>query len=105
MRVENFLWKYNVPDFYEEVENNDNWLACKECGEKPRVWAFNNGRHARCCCGEMYSADKARAESVMSYHKRNPDDMSGYGHDDLRKAWNKWIETGEPQDQLPKGWW
>ena len=35
---------YQCTDAYKPVENPSEWLPCPECGLKPLVWTFDNGR-------------------------------------------------------------
>lgn len=97
-------WQYRVIDAYKPLENTHTWLRCEVCGRHPRVWLFNNGRHAKCLCGDLYSAAPARVESVMSIYKRTGM-TTEYRTDDLKGAWNKFVETGVEQNKLPEGLW
>lgn len=78
---------------------------CKKCNEFPRVWEFNNGSTARCCCPDgLYTESPARAESIGSVVKRTGG-FAEYSRDGLRLAWNKFVETGQEQNKLIDGQW
>jgi len=98
-------WKTHVIDAYEPLENVEGWLKCPRCGEHPRVWSFDNGRHAKCCCSKLYDPAPVRAESIMSVYKRCDGDTYWYDDDELRKAWNEYIRSGQKQNVLPEGRW
>lgn len=98
------MYSYRAISDYVKVENPDEWLTCKGCGVKPRVWRFNNGSHATCLCFEKYDAHPARSESVMSVFKRTGL-TAEYKPDNLRLAWNRYVETGEMQNKLSEGCW
>ena len=97
-------WQYSVIDAYERLEDTDGWLRCGKCGRHPRVWRFDNGQHAKCLCFGLYDAAPARAESIMSVYKRTGLTVD-YRRDNLKDAWNKWVETGIDQNKLPEGRW
>ncbi len=87
---------YMCSSFYKEVEDSQNWLNCPNCGLKPLVWIFDNGRKTGCGCGESeYRHLNIKAESIMSVHSRNNGNISEYDENELRNNWNHWCETGE----------
>lgn len=94
MSASNQAWSW-IPDWYEPLSSVKGWKKCKRCGEFPRVWAFNNGLSAKCCCSDLYGQPEAEAESVCSYANRNSGSLIGYSEDRLRENWNKRVETGE----------
>ena len=80
---------YELPHDYKE------WSNCPNCGLKPKVWIFNNGRSTGCACGKTkYDHFSIHAESVMSVYSRCGDTKK-YKSNTLKKNWNHWIETGE----------
>lgn len=85
------LWSTCVIDAYEPVENEADWLSCPKCRVKPRVWEFDNGRYAKCLCRSKYESAPVSAESIMSVIKRTGG-VYEYDRDDLRKAWNLYVE-------------
>lgn len=106
MSYRNPKWWF-VSDFYEPLESVKGWKKCKFCGEFPRIWIFDNGSYARCLCGypERYTAEhEARSESILSVLKRTGS-VREYTRDNLRLAWNKWVETGIRQNKLGEGQW
>ncbi len=94
----NDIGRYCCCDFYEKVDNPENWKHCPNCGLIPRVWVFDNGRCTGCGCGQdKYHHFYICAESIMSHikHSRNGKSTIGYDSDALRKNWNHYCETGE----------
>lgn len=88
---------------YKKLIEPKGWLACKQCGCLPHVWIYNYGRYATCMCFNLYDVKPARAECVMSVNKRCNGSMEEYSYYALKQAWNKYVETGEPQNQLEDG--
>lgn len=90
-------YRYKCTDAYEELADSDGWLQCPNCGLKPRVWVFGNGRSTACGCGEdQYDHFSIHAESVVSVHMRTDGKkMTEYKGDGLRLNWNHWCRTGE----------
>jgi len=85
-----------IDDTYKIPNSKDEWLPCPNCGEKPVVWEYDNGRFTACGCGEsVYDHFSIRAESVMSVYTRCDGNTSEYDCDGLRKNWNHWVKTGE----------
>lgn len=83
---------------YDFPENINDWLECPNCGLKPKIWEFDNGRSTGCGCGvNNYDHFSIHAESIMSYikHSYNGTSCEGYDSDELRKNWNHWVLTGE----------
>ena len=99
------MWPFHAIDAYKPVPEDEDWKPCPNCEVVPRIWQFNNGEHATCWCTELYEESQARAESVLSFMKRNNGSLLNYDGDALRKAWNRYVETGETQNQLPEGQW
>ena len=91
-------FKYNAIDAYVEVDKPDEWKNCPNCGKKPLIWEFNNGRSTACGCGKnKYDHFSIHAESVMSVVKHSETGKSAmdYNVNELRDNWNNWVETGE----------
>ena len=73
------------------------YLPCPNCGLKPKVWVFDNGRSTACgCWNSKYDHFSIHAESIMSVIKRssNGEDCTGYDPAALRDNWNHWAQTG-----------
>ena len=95
-RAKIFRKQYKAISAYEVVADPWYWDVCPECGLKPLVWEFNNGRYTACGCGENeYNHHSIEAESIMSHVTRNGGSALGYDSDELRKNWNHWCKTGE----------
>lgn len=82
-------------DFYKDP-SIEGWLPCPECGTTPKVWIYDNGRHACCRCCRKYSRYE-RAKEVSLPGIAQFVEMSGTfegfgGEEELRNAWNKLIE-------------
>jgi len=88
---------YNCIEAYKEVEDPENWFNCPNCGLKPLVWSFDNGRSTGCGCGKnKYEHFSIHAESIMSIVKRSYNGTSAekYNWDELRENWNEWVKNG-----------
>lgn len=91
-----FRKSYKAIQSYQQVNKPYEWLNCPNCGLKPIIWEFNNGKSTACGCGENeYRHHSIQAESIMSYVTRNNGSALGYDSDALRKNWNHWCKTGE----------
>lgn len=94
---------YCCTDAYKPVDNPSEWLACPECGLKPLIWEFDNGRYTACGCGESsYDHFSIRAESINSYTQRWGTYKSSVYNDwydeyeyELQDNWNTYCETGD----------
>ena len=83
-------------DFYQHPANGLLWDECPNCGLKPKIWVFDNGRFTMCgCVGGELGHFSIRAESILSYYKNSGRAFDGYDTDGLRKNWNHWCITGE----------
>lgn len=99
---------YNVTiaqwfEWYEDPNDIGNWMTCRRCGYKPKIWVFDNGRFAECVCAKSYSKyDKFRisCESIMSHLRKTNGSLIGYDGDGLRKAWNKYVEGVEETEAI-----
>lgn len=100
------IWIGAIGDHYKKVASGpfDGWYKCNTCREYPRVWEYDNGVHAKCLCSGNNEEAPCRSESILSFVKRNGNSI-GYNQNDIRLAWNKYIETGKQQNTLPKGQW
>lgn len=98
--------KYKAISAYTIPKNTEAWLDCPNCGLKPLVWEFNNGRSTACGCGENeYRHFSIYTESIMSHVKRNGGSALNYSSDQLRINWNHWVKFRvelEPREQLLK---
>lgn len=103
MGFNNPRWEHAVIDAYKPLESVKGWKKCIACKEFPRVWIFDNGRYAKCCCGDKYSQDGAQAESIMSVYKRTGK-TAEYDPDELRVAWNLYVTTGHPVKLKDERW-
>lgn len=80
----------SVHEDYEEPANIDNWLDCPKCGQKPWVWIFDNGSHAKCCCNHKYDSSVVSSESIGDVYRRTGSTIE-YSRDNLMKAWNEYV--------------
>lgn len=90
--------EYMCTNAYEEPKNWDKWLECPNCGIKPKVNEYDNGRSTACGCGkDIYTNFSVHAESICSILERtgNWAEHNKNGTDDLRNNWNHWVKTGE----------
>lgn len=84
---------YNCIEDYKDPDGD--WSSCPNCGLKPKVWLFDNGRSTACGCWESrYDHFAIHAESIMSVVKRTGMSVE-HDSDGLRKNWNHWCSTGE----------
>lgn len=106
MSHNNWKWDHAVIDAFKPLESIRGWKKCRGCGEFPRVWIFDNGSFATCCCNlDKFGQNEARSESIMSVHARNKGNISEYSRNNLRAAWNEYVLTGERQNKLEEGRW
>lgn len=85
---------YDLIEDYKYPDNISEWLNCPECGLKPKVWLFDNGRGTGCGChNSKYDHFSIRAESINSVYKRTGYTIE-YNSNELRSNWNHWCETG-----------
>jgi len=88
---DHWRWMHATIDSYKPIgETDKEWLACPLCGVRPRVWLFNNGEHAKCCCGDIYDGAEARCDGALeTFHKTGRHDQHDF--DALRRAWNEHV--------------
>ena len=98
--------KYKCISAYQIPKDVDKWLNCPNCGLKPLVWEYNNGRSTGCGCGkDEYNHFSIWSESFMSHVTRHGGSALNYDSDKLRKNWNHWVHYGEelePREQILK---
>jgi hypothetical protein len=98
--------KYKCISAYKIPKNVEDWFDCPNCGLKPLVWEYNNGRSTGCGCGKNeYDHFSIHSESIMSHVTRNEGSALNYNSNKLMINWNYWVSTGrelEPREQLLK---
>ncbi len=98
--------KYKCISAYKIPKNAEDWLDCPNCGLKPLVWEYNNGRSTGCGCGKNeYDHFSIYSESIMSHVTRNGGSALNYNSNKLMINWNWWVNTGEelePRNKLLK---
>lgn len=105
-RESKFLSQYKSISAYKFPLDWFSYLPCKNCGLRPLVWEFDNGRSTACGCGENeYNHFSIKAESIMSYISRKNGSSLGYRSDELMKNWNHWVKTGEVLFEVVGGRW
>jgi hypothetical protein len=102
--------KYKAISAYKIPDKPDEWKNCPNCGLKPLIWEFNNGRSTACGCGENeYRHFSIHAESIMSWVTRHDGSALDYDSDKLKTNWNHWVGTGEEVDShsslKERGFW
>jgi hypothetical protein len=106
IKIDILSGKYKCISSYEIPKNPENWSQCPNCGLRPLVWEFNNGRSTACGCGKNeYDHFSIWAESIMSHIKRNGGSALDYNSHKLMINWNSWVYNGielEPREQLLK---
>jgi hypothetical protein len=96
IKIDIIQGNYKCISAYKIPRKPEEWLDCPNCGLKPLVWEFNNGRSTGCGCGENeYRHFSIHSESIMSWVSRHSGSALDYDSDKLRKNWNHWVETGE----------
>jgi|TARA_R110000782_G_scaffold156371_1_gene248506 hypothetical protein len=82
------IYKKNFGAHWKEIEFTamENWIECKVCLERPRLWIFDNGRYAKCSCYGEYESGLSSI-SVMEWYKINTSFVD-YPSDELRLNWN-----------------
>lgn len=82
-------------DAYKDPTNIEKWSDCPNCGLKPKIWVYDNGRSTACGCWKNeYEHFRVEAESIMSVYIRNKKSTLEYDVDGLKKNWNYWCKTG-----------
>ena len=90
------LKSYSCTESYKPVEDPNMWRDCPNCGLKPLIWVFDNGRSTACGCGNnLFDHFSIYAESIMSVIKRSNGSCAEYEEDELMNNWNHWVKTGE----------
>ena len=85
----------------DDRHRGEEWLNCPNCGIKPFVWEFDNGRFAECDCGEQYKRESASAIAVLTYYKEH-NTMIGFPGDELRVNWNNLIRNRIRKNKIKK---
>lgn len=85
------LWEYSVHDGYKNVPEKEDWQPCPVCSEKPMIWEFDNGRHAKCLCADKFGPPIAEAQAIMTIYRRDGN-LDNYNRGELRKNWNEYVE-------------
>lgn len=99
IKLDILLGKYKAISAYKIPTNVDLWEECPNCGLRPLIWEFDNGRSTACGCGSNeYDNFSICAESIMSYVTRNNGSAIGYNSNNLMNNWNHWVMTGEEKD-------
>lgn len=84
-----FRWPFAAIDAYKPIKDPDRWHVCPLCKVHPRIWVFDNGRRAKCCCGRnVYLPSQVSAQSIMACMRFNGGSLRFYDNDALRKNWN-----------------
>lgn len=104
MGAKNWKWQYAAINAYHPLISVKGWKKCKKCKEFPRIWVFDNGCYAKCCCSYTYDPAPVQSESINSVYKRMGN-TENYSRDNLKTAWNKFVTTGIEQNILPEGIW
>jgi len=96
---------YCLIDRYIFPDDTEEWLPCPNCGLKPKIWEYDNGRSTGCGCGEdMFDHFSVFAESIMSVYRRT-NGTKEYHTNDLKNNWNHWVKTGEHIFKPCDGMW
>jgi hypothetical protein len=96
MKINILEEKYMCTDAYSIPKNPMMWEKCTDCGLRPLIWEFDNGRATACGCGTSpYEHHSIHAESVRSVVERCGGSAMEYDLDALRNNWNQWVKTGK----------
>lgn len=94
----------HLPDFYLPLSahllDENEWHTCPLCMQKPRLWIFDNGEHAKCGCNSMYDQASASGQTIWEYYNKHNGDMTHWSHNDLRDKWN--LVVAERTKELQK---
>lgn len=80
-------------NFYKnpEITNLSEWLPCPKCGHKPKIWIYNNGVNASCCCASSrYDRFTIRIEDINSIVRRTGSPKDYKGEQGLMEEWNRY---------------
>ena len=89
----------DLGEWWKIPQNPDEWLECPKCGNKPKIWIYDNGVHACCECHSFDQYERRfeiKIESVLSCLKRKAIQEYG-GEEGLKEEWNKYCR-GELTD-------
>jgi hypothetical protein len=96
MKINILEEKYMCTDAYSIPKNPMMWEMCTDCGLRPLIWEFDNGRATACGCGTSpYEHHSIHAESVRSVVERCGGSAMEYDLDALMNNWNQWVKTGK----------
>lgn len=96
MKINILEEKYMCTDAYSIPKNPMMWEKCTDCGLRPLIWEFDNGRATACGCGTSpYEHHSIHAESVRSVVERCGGSAMEYDLDALMNNWNQWVKTGK----------
>lgn len=67
------------------------WLPCRRCNLKPKIWVFNNEESTVCGCAKnIYDHFSIQAPAILKCKS-----VEDYKSDQLRINWNHYCVTGE----------
>jgi len=93
MKINILEEKYMCTDAYSIPKNPMMWEMCTDCGLRPLIWEFDNGRATACGCGTSpYEHHSIHAESVRSVVERCGGSAMEYDLDALMNNWNQWVK-------------
>lgn len=84
---------------YESISK---FIQCPVCITIPRIWAFDNGKYAKCNCFDRFEQG-IKATDIMTHYHKNGGDLSGYsGNEELIENWNNHIRHRREICQMMK---
>ena len=92
-------WRSAAISSYLPVPDGEDWHTCPVCLAKPRIWVFDNGRHAKCLCSLVLGPPRVSAISIVEA-RCCPDWPNSYDRDRLRQAWNEAVPEVVPKAEL-----
>lgn len=94
IREEFYNHSYYLPiEVCWDYDKISKFKQCPRCLAMPRIWAFDNGKYARCVCFGVYDSG-VKATDVMTHHSKHGGDFSTYrGNEELIENWNNYINT------------
>lgn len=93
MKYNTKVFKWN--NYYEDIENVEDWLECPVCGIIPKIFDRDYVRQVQCACSEGDSEILRRtivAEPIGYFVKRTGG-FAGYDENELMNNWNNWVKS------------
>lgn len=92
---EDYRWSLSATNAFKIPSDPSKWDHCPTCQLRPKIWEFDNGMHAKCCCSGMYEESQAEFEGPFPYYRRTGTFQGYRDTDGLRDAWNDYVTSAK----------